>query len=362
MNISEAPTLHFRRIGWKDTLKVIELSHALLPRELCRATHSLFALFVNFERKNTNLSFGLFVGDQLVGYMLVYFLDRSLYHDRQERIVHIDEYCVLPEYRGRGREVISKMVQEFELFKQGCGIEAIATGGALDHWLSIGRVVSRWGYETNLRENDCERAGHSMGRIRWEFKEEDWRPSTPMKLPKAVAECEFENESFGLLQVKNTRQWLSLRDNYQQLSDDHTDGGFEESWQWWRHFGISEELRIYVVKRDEHIICIVPLSKKPGQPTNQASNLSLIASNSSYSTAHALYEAGSEERIKNVLKLFSCEGRPFLEQEDIAAIKQSLSRPSSASNSRQQRFKFAWFGLNRRNVELQKNYEKLRAA
>lgn len=353
--------IYFRRIGWRDTLDVINLSHSLLPRELCRSTHTLFALFFNFERNNTNLSFGLYSADKMVGYMLVYFLDRSLYHQRDERIVHIDEYCVMPEYRGRGRDVISRMVHEFGLFQQESGIEAIATGGALEHWLSIGRIVNRWGYETNVRENDCERAGHAMGRIRWEFMEgESWRPNTPMKLPKAIATLDQQPNSYKLLHVRNTRQWLSLQPAYRSLAGEHGEGWFQYAWQWWRHFGISEQLSILALEENGEIVCVCPFSNKPSKVAQTEGTVSLMAENSAYPTVPVICD-GSEYKVRlamiqQLIDLDNTLNKSQLMSALTKTFVRSGGTVDGVPDIKQVAGPRDWFGLNRRERQLHEHF------
>lgn len=348
--------IHFRRIGWRQTLEVIKLSRSLLPVELCRKPHSLLALFINLERRNHNLSFGLYCDEELVGYMLVYFHDRSLYHQRDELIVHIDEYCVMPDYRGRGRDVISRMVHEMELWQPRSGIEAIATGEALQHWLSIGRLVSRWGYETHLRENDCMRGGHQMGRIRWEFKDNEyWRPETPQKLPKAQAALEIDGANVELLVIRSTRQWLSLREAYSTLGASKAElfaGGFQYQWEFWRHFGVSEELCIVALRLAESIQMILPLSVKAGK-SKSAPTLSLIGSNSPYGTAVPIF--CSPESPKNVANLKNTMQQCL----DHAGMHVDVDQICSAPIEKK-RFipPGGCLGFNRRRSELHKQFQQ----
>ncbi len=351
------PHIHFRRIGWRQTLDVIRLSRSLLPAELCRKTHSLLALFVNLERRNHNLSFGLYSGDELVGYMLVYFHDRSLYHQRDELIVHIDEYCVKADFRGRGRDVISRMVHEMDLWQPRSGIEAIATGEALQHWLSIGRLVARWGYETHLRENDCVRGGHQMGRIRWEFKDgEYWRPETPQKLPKPALVTEFTGREVELLVVKCTRQWLSLKQTYDALSPvatAHCKDEFQYQWEYWRHFGVSEDLWVAALRIDDQIEMVLPLSLKADEQDPLNASYSLIGSNSPYRTARVMYRSSdrspSHAELDQIMQhcLDQIGANFILDQVD---AESDMGREFVSVKR--------YFGLNRRAAELNQQFHQ----
>lgn len=352
-----ANEIHFRRIGWRQTLDVIELSRSLLPQELCRKTHSLFALFVNLERKNLNLSFGLYCGDELVGYMLVYFHNRSLYHQRDELIVHIDEYCVKPDYRGRGRDVISRMVHEMDLWQPKSGIEAIATGDALQHWLSIGRLVARWGYETHLRENDCVRAGHQMGRIRWEFKpDEYWRPISAQKLPKPILTMEVSGRAIELLEIKSTRQWLSLKESYVALDPIGTPTigrEFAYQWEYWRHFGISEQLGVFALREDGDIQMILPLATGASANDKACSPLALIGHYSAYHGAQALIDSARRDYLLALMQ--QC-----LEQAGITVNVNEILAPAPAPAATPAHR--PWFGLNRRSVALHADFERVISA
>lgn len=329
----------------------------MLPEELCRKTHSLLALFVNLERRNHNLSFGLYCGDELVGYMLVYFHDRSLYHQRDELIVHIDEYCVKPDYRGRGRDVISRMVHEMELWQPKSGIEAIATGDALQHWLSIGRLVSRWGYETHLRENDCVRAGHQMGRIRWEFKNDEyWRPISSQKLPKPILSKDVAGKSVELLLIKSTRQWLSLQPSYaalQAIGVPTCGSNFTYQWEYWRHFGISEQLHVLALREDGNVQVILPLSLKPTGADESEALLSLIGSNSAYQSAQPLLDSKRHEPLLELMQ--QCADEAGLEVNVSSHCLQAATVSSSIMPRR-------WFGLNRRNAELHTHFRHVVAS
>lgn len=345
--------IHFRRIGWQQTLDVIKLSRSLLPAELCRKTHSLLALFINLERRNHNLSFGLYCGDELVGYMLVYFHDRSLYHQRDELIVHIDEYCVKSDYRGRGRDVISRMVHEMELWQPKSGIEAIATGEALQHWLSIGRLVSRWGYETHLRENDCVRAGHQMGRIRWEFKKDEyWRPTSAQKLPKPVLSKEISDKNIELLLIKSPRQWLTLQTSYAELEPMNArsrGSDFDYQWEYWRHFGISEQLNVLVLREEGSVQVILPLSLAASVSGKSDVPPVLIADNSAYPTAQPLLNLQRRGPLLELMQLCVDEAGLKL---NVGLYCEEVSTAGPPARPRQ------WFGLNRRNVQLHSNFKR----
>lgn len=347
------PHIHFRRIGWRQTLDVIKLSRSLLPVELCRKPHSLLALFINLERRNHNLSFGLYCGDELVGYMLVYFHERSLYHQRDELIVHIDEYCVKPDYRGRGRDVISRMVHEMDVWQARSGIEAIATGEALQHWLSIGRLVSRWGYETHLRENDCMRGGHQMGRIRWEFKSEEyWRPETPQKLPKPVSTVETSGRVVELLLIRSTRQWLSLEESYEKLNNAAPKGRFADfnyQWEFWRHFGFEEELCIAALREGGEIQSILPMSVKADRSDACRVSYSLIASNSSYPTAVPISSPSFSDSEQLMQQCLNAASVP-IEVKSLSFSPDGASLPTIPASR---------LGCNRRAAELHLSFQKL---
>ncbi len=339
----------FRRIGWQNTLEVIELSHKLLPRELCRKTHSLFALFVNLERRNFNLSFGLYSGNTMVGYMLVYFHDRSLYHQRPEKIVHIDEYCVAPQFRGRGREVLARMLYEIDIWEQAVGIEAIATGDALQHWLSIGRVVNRMGYETQMRENDCERGGHSMGRLRWDMREgETWWPRKVNKLPKADHFIDDNGHQLSVMNIRNRRQWLGLRSAQQALASAQNSTlltqQFDYQWELWRHFGIAEQLNILTLWREDSLVAVLPLSL---HIQANGARCAWLGEETPYPIAAPLYEPELDQVCHTLLATADCPAPASLDDSRQLGGLDQIEKNARYSQ---------WFGLQRRNASLHTHF------
>lgn len=358
--------IQFRRIGWRQTRDIINLSRSMLALDLCRKPHSLFALLVNLERRNHNLSFGLYAGGEMVGYMLVYFHPRSLYHQREELIVHIDEYCVAPDYRGRGRDVITQMVREFDLWQPRSGIEAIAAEDALEHWLGIGRVVAHWGYETNVRENDCVRGGHQMGRLRWEnLPEKPWKLSTPSKLPKGQLVNEDEFGDVDVICARTQSQLLALRDDIKRIVDQQTPGQgqavFNLLWQWWRYFGLEEEMNVLVVRRAEQLIAIAPLSWKHAQGSREDLTLSMIGSGSEYSPASFIVAEADRPLAQAALEAYIEQG---VEAGDsryrdvrLADIISQQSDNASAAGIAEQKTGSRWFGLNRRAVDLDQAFK-----
>lgn len=348
--MADTPPIQFRRIGWRNTLQIQALSRALLPENISRKTHSLFALLFNLERRNHNLSFGLFSGEEMVGYMLVYYHEESLYHKRPEKIVHIDEYCVAQNYRGKGRDVIFQMICEAGLVDPEIGIEALAAGDALAHWMSIERFVGRLGYSTYLRENDCVRAGLQMGRIRWEFdKGLEWRPTFPLKLPNAI----WEKDGVEMLHIRNQRQWLSLREGWESLRSASGSTSLATNidylFCWWQYFGIERELSIFAIQNSEGIEAIFPCAIEYSESGRQ---LKYIGDGSHYEGAELI--ASDADSALRVFTQFLHEAQPLLGLESPALPAKSVRAVTNPK-------RFSPLGIERRHNDLHDRFsEKLK--
>lgn len=358
-NDGEEKTLHFRRVGWRDTLKVNRISRQLMPKDFHRSHKKLFALYINFERKDRNMCYGIYHGNNMVGHMIIYALDRSLYLKDNTATAFIEEYAVLPEYRGLAKKVIAELPKQMLIYLPGEGIEAIAMGDALSHWLGIGRIVKFFDYdgETRIEENKIH--GHEMTRLRWSPNEKN--PGgfgRALKLPTASSLCQIGGENYHVSRLSNMRQALSLESIWRQMSlryPKDLSRSYDYLCSWWKYFGLSEELSILIAKKDDIVVAICPLSICFNNDDNSNKKLHFIGASNRHPQMACLagdddvsYVTIFQQYLGEHPELGKSSHLTFSEQPSVNCVHagKPLSHPERQH----------WFGLNTTNASLHQRF------
>lgn len=257
--------IHYEPLGSDDAARIARLQQRLFPPELRESVAEVRQILLNTEEHMLcNLSFGVFDNARLVGYMFVYVETHSIFYQRDEEVLYIKEIALLPGYETCLRPLFFKLYEQWLAFVPGMPLEAHATAEALGNWRRMARVFRYFG----LTLTDSAEVRRE-GRPPYQLLRLDVADGTASlyKQPKALPGCRSERaDGIAVSVVTEPRQWLSLRDVWDDLliqtADSSVFQSFDYLWQWWRYFGFWNDLYIVVIRRHEKVIGIVPMMRE----------------------------------------------------------------------------------------------------
>lgn len=253
--------VHFAPLGSEDAGRIARLQHRLFPPALTEPESEIRSILLNTEKHLVcNLSFGMFAGAEMVGYVFAYVETRSLFHARSEEVVYIKEIALLPGHESALRNAFEKLFCLWHAFTPRLPLEAHAQAEALANWRRLHRLFRFYGLELSSREQ-APQPGHppySLLRLEVAAASLDL-PGKALPLPGVDA----PSEGVSAVVVTEARQWLALETVWQALHGRTADSTIEQSFhylrEWWRFRGIWNDLHIVVLRRAETVIGIAPL-------------------------------------------------------------------------------------------------------
>ncbi len=257
--------LHLLPLGPSDAAAIGALQRELFPPELTEPVAQIAAILRNAERHTVcNLSFGLFEGASLQGYVFAYVESRSLFHDRAEDVVYIKEIALRAGHEGHLRELIRRLLWQREVFTPGMALEAHALADALAGWRGLARLLRFHGLTLAAREEAPQ-----PGRPPYWLMRFDVTPVPMAWIDRALPlpAPDIRHAGMHCMVVRSARQWLSLRQDWQRLRagmEGAADApAFDYLWQWWRNFGTLSELHVVVVIAAGEVVGIAPWMLEP---------------------------------------------------------------------------------------------------
>lgn len=253
--------VYFAPLRSKDARRISRLQKKLFARELTEPEDEIRQILGNAEEYMVcNLSFGLFEGRRMVGYVFAYVETESLFHQRDEEVIYIKEIALLPGYERFLRPLFLKLFAQWLAYTPGMAMEAHAQEDSLAKWQRLARVFRFYGLALTVRDE-----ARREGRPPYKLLRLDVADST-VELRQQGAALPAGSRRFGdgatVTVLKDPRQWLSLKDRWNELLAETDDSSvfqsFEYLWQWWKYFGIWNDLRILVIRRGEAVIGVVP--------------------------------------------------------------------------------------------------------
>lgn len=254
--------LHFAPLGSDDAPLISALQRRLFAAELTESEAHIAGILRNTEQHMVcNMSYGLFDGTQLVGYVFAYVESESLFHRRPEELIYLKEIALLPGYEGQMRRLFSRLFMQWLAFTPRLSLEAHALGPALENWRRLERAFRFYGLTLTTRE-ETPRAGRPAYRL----MRMDLAPATqkllqrPSPLPAAGVPLGY---GLDARIVTSPRQWLGLAERWEELRK-ATPGAsaqqaFPELWEWWKFHGIWSDLHLVVFSKGEAVVGIAPL-------------------------------------------------------------------------------------------------------
>ena len=138
--------VYFAPLGSKDARRISRLQKKLFPRALTEPEHEIRQILRNTEEYVVcNLSFGLFEGRRMVGYVFAYVETESLFHRRDEEVIYIKEIALLPGHERFLRPLFLKLFAQWLAFTPHMPLEAHAQEDSLAKWQRLARVFRFYG-------------------------------------------------------------------------------------------------------------------------------------------------------------------------------------------------------------------------
>ena len=253
--------IHFSPLRSTDAPGISRLQRKLFPRELTEGVSEIEQILSNTEEHMVcNLSFGLFDDNAMVGYVFAYVETHSLFHDRDEEVIYIKEIALLHGYERHLRQLFQKILAQRNAYAPGLAMEAHALAEALAGWRRLKRFFRSMNLQLTSTAEAPKVGRPSYHLLRLDFL--DAPPDTavsPTTIPAAGSR--FRDIEIGV--VTDPRQWLSLRPQWEEVlrrsAESTVFQAFDYLWEWWKHFGIWNDLHMLVIRRGVTIIGIAPL-------------------------------------------------------------------------------------------------------
>jgi CelD/BcsL family acetyltransferase involved in cellulose biosynthesis len=246
------------------------LERKLFAREFRDGVLLLREILTEADQQFANLSFGLFHGKRLVGYLIAYVELESVFGEASgkpgEEVVYLRGLAILPRYRSQLLHFMRRLSELISAYCPGAPVEAESVPDKADAWAGLHGLIRRYGYALCHEGPTQEQApGIMLQGLRWEVSESSrWLPDKSLPLPQRIMSSEHSGRRLAVTVVNHPRQWLSLRGVWDELLR-ATPGytlfqSFDYLWTWWRHFGTFSDLRILVITEGDEVIGVAPLA------------------------------------------------------------------------------------------------------
>ena len=253
--------VHFAPLRSTDAEAISRLQRKLFARELTEPVAEIEQILRNTEEHMVcNLSYGLFDGNRMVGYVFAYVESHSLFYSREEEVIYIKEIALLNGYEGYLRQLFQKLLAQRDAYTPGLAIEAHALAEALAAWRRLKRFFRSQNLQLDSIAEPPKAGRPSYQLLRLDFVEA--APETvvpPMTIP--IAGSRYRDTAIGV--VTDPRQWQSLRQQWNEILRSSAQTtvfqSFDYLWEWWKHFGIWHDLHMLVIQRGNTILGIAPL-------------------------------------------------------------------------------------------------------
>ena len=219
------------------------------------------------EAAGVHLSFGLFDGDRLIGYLLCCGFRPTLFPGEIGETLQVEYLALLPRYRRLLPRLLQRLAREARRHFPGSVIEAQMVESAFKRWCGHAAFFARGGYALARGADTGEMLnGEIRYRGRWQ-PIPDWDPPVPTVdellaglpgHPVAVDGVAYEAKV-----VTQERDWEALAPLWDRflltLPDHSVFQTCEYQRLWWRHLEGDNQLCIVLLVRDGEIHGIAPL-------------------------------------------------------------------------------------------------------
>ena len=219
--------------------------------------------------EGVNLSFGLFDDDRLVGYLLCYGFEPTIFPGETGEALYIEDIAVLPRYRRLLPQLIRRFGLDARRHFPATAIEAHAVESVFHLWRRHPAFFVSGGYAIARHAESGEMlGGEARYLVRWQ-PIPDWEPQVPSveELIARAGTLEVDGLPFRMVLVRDEGEWQALEPIWDRLLHalpDHTVfQTYEYQRLWWRHFGADGTLFIVLLVHDGEVRGIAPLQIQP---------------------------------------------------------------------------------------------------
>ena len=225
--------VYFAPLGASDAARIARLQRRRFRRALTEPVTEIRNILTNADAHAIcNLSFGLFDGTRLVGYVFAYIESHSVFHERSEEVVYLKEITLSPGYEAWLRPMLRKILERRDAYGLDLPLEAHAEESAMRHWQRLARMMRHWGLRFSWREGrETETPRY------WRMRADVLAPEAlhrPVPLPAAAWTSE---RGVSVTVLTDPREWRSLEAAWAELLR-ATPGAnvfqsFDYLWEWW---------------------------------------------------------------------------------------------------------------------------------
>jgi len=254
--------IHFKPLGSEDAAAISRLQRELFAPEYRERVGEIRDILKNTEEHLVcNLSFGMYDDTKIVAYVFVYIESESLFHRREEEVVYIKEFGVLPGYERYLPRIFRRLAGLWATYATGLPFEAHAATPSLESWRKIQRVFRRYGMTLQTRPDTDSPAHLDYQLMRFDV---DNRIALGIADPSPLPVAGWQHRNgLSVTRLSNTRQWQSLKESWDEIlsatPDSNVFQSYEFLWQWWKYFGIWNDLCILVLRSGAEVVALAPM-------------------------------------------------------------------------------------------------------
>ncbi|GAB1264073.1 GNAT family N-acetyltransferase [Aurantivibrio infirmus] len=259
--------IYFSPISARDAKRIHSLQASLFPAELTESLAEIEEILSNADAVfNCNHSFAVYDDKTMVGYVFAYIDSKSIYYNKQEEVLYIKEFGLLPGYEKYLRLMIFKLTYIWLTFAPRLAMEAHAVEEAKNKWLRLPIIQRQFEATLKTRQSDLnEKKSNNMTDyfiLRWEV-------GLSGRIPKkySLPSSGWEYQAGIIINlVTDANRLEALRTDWGRLQKESNAEGLISSLDyillWWKYFGTWRDLFVIVIRRDDQVIGIAPLMRE----------------------------------------------------------------------------------------------------
>lgn len=235
-----ARCLYFAPLGARDARKVARLERRLHRAHNVHGAEALHEELAAIADEN-NLSFGLWDGGRLVGYVIAYFEGQGCEDGAGDAAVYVSDFAISPRYRSLLPEVTGRLFDRVRQVGLDCPVEAHSFAPELEKWTTkLAPLIADQGFRVvDYRKVDDE---DGIDRF-WVRFEPHPDPSSDPHSMAPVLSHEVDGTTYAVRILRSEFHWARLEPFWDSLLRRTPDATGFQSFAymraWWRCFGME---------------------------------------------------------------------------------------------------------------------------